>query len=133
MLFEELDEVFGSSDKIDPPLLLSSATDFGNIDLMITDTSQSQAASDIETSINERGLSIRKNGCTHNPKKRSKACLDDLTDVLKKKWKEDKEERNEREKKEDECVERAERRQEEMINVLKGAIDALARIADTNS
>jgi hypothetical protein len=66
----------------------------------------------------------------HNPKKRSKVNMDTLMEVFKKKWKEDKDLQEEREKKEDERVERAERRQEDMLTVLKGAIDALTRIAD---
>jgi len=53
-LFEELDQVFGGSDKIDPALLLSSATDFGAVDYLNTDTSQSQFTSDIESPTAER-------------------------------------------------------------------------------
>jgi hypothetical protein len=126
-LFEELDQVFGGSDKIDPALLLSSATDFNVVDYLNTDTS---ATSDVESPTAERGSGGHRNGRTHNPKKRSKVNTDALTEVFRKKWKEDKDSQEEREKKEDERVERAERRQEEMLTVLKGAIDALTRMAD---
>jgi hypothetical protein len=53
-LFEELDQVFGGSDKIDPALLLSSATDFNTIDYLNTDTSQSQFTSDVESPTTEQ-------------------------------------------------------------------------------
>ena len=107
-----------------------SATDFGSVDYLNTDTSQSQFTSDIESPTAERESSSHRNGRTHNPRKRSKANTDALTEVFKKKWKEDKDSQEEREKKEDEHAERAERRQEEMLTVLKDAIDALTHIAD---
>jgi hypothetical protein len=141
-LFEELDSVVGGSDNIEPALLLSSGTNFGDIDFFNTDTSQSQAPSDIESPTIERETSSHRNGRTHNAKKRPRASIDGLTELLTKRWKEDKEERMERqliddekerirEKKEDERAERAERRQDEMIAVLKQAAEAISRIADS--
>ena len=70
------------------------------------------------------------NGQTHNSRKCSKLNTDGLTQVFTKKQKEDKELQKEREQKEEERAERAEHHQDEMLNVLKGAVDALIRIAD---
>jgi len=134
--------VFGGSDNIEPALLLSSGTNFGDLNFLNTDTSQSQAPSDIESPTMEREVNSHRNGCTHNTKKRPKATIDGLTELLTKTWKEDKEEREERqliddereakrEKKEDERAERAERRQDEMIAVLKQAAEAISRMADS--
>ena len=132
-MFEELDQAFGGSDKIDPALLLSSGIDFTSLsDCLNTDTSQSlEAASDSESPMAKRESSTsHRNGRTHNSRKCSKPNTDALTQVFTKKWKEDKELQKEREQKEEERAERAERRQDEMLNVLKGAVDALTRIAD---
>ena len=132
-MFEELDQAFGGSDKIDPALLLSSGIDFTSLsDCLNTDTSQSlEAASDSESPMAKRESSTsRRNGRTHNSRKRSKPNTDALTQVFTKKWKEDKELQKEREQKEEERAERAEHHQDEMLNVLKGAVDALIRIAD---
>ena len=134
--------MFGGSDNIEPALLLSSGTNFGDLDFLNTDTSQSQAPSDIESPTMERELNSHRNGRTHNAKKRPKVSMDGLSELLTKKWKEDKEEREERqlvdherkaerEKKEDECAECAECRQDEMIAVLRQATEAISRIADS--
>ena len=131
-MFEELDQAFGGSDKIDPALLLSSGIDFTSLsDCLNTDPSQSlEAASDSESPMAKRESSTsHRNGRTHNSRKCSKPNTDALTQVFTKKWKEDKELQKECEKKE-EYAEHAERHQEEMLNVLKGAVAALTCIAD---
>ena len=131
--------MFGGSDNIEPALLLSSSNNFGDLNFLNTDTSQSQAPSDIESPTMEREVNTHRNGLTHNAKKRPKATIDGLTELLTKRWKQDKEEREEcqliddereakYEKKEDE---RAERRQDEMIAVLKQAAEAISRMADS--
>src|SRR5436190_1864112 len=71
-------------------------TNFGDLDFLNTDTSQSQGPSDIESPTMERELNSHRNGRTHNAKKRPKVSMDGLSELLTKKWKEDKEEREER-------------------------------------
>ena len=76
-IFDELDEVIKGSDKIDPALLLSSATDFMTLD--ISDTTLSQDTSDIKTLTTERELTTHRNERIHNPKKHSTTNTNDLT------------------------------------------------------
>jgi len=133
LLFDELDDVVGGSDKINPSLLISSATDFTNYEFFqASDTPQSlEPSSDFDgptTSENEKENVNHRNGRTHNPKKRKN--MDGLLEILGRKWEEDKEERIEREKREEERTERSERRANDLLNIMRSAADALARIAE---
>jgi len=142
-LYEALNEAIGMSDKIDPALLLSSATDFTNLNDVLSDTTVSQDLSEISeiptTKKEAVNAATHRNGRTHNPRKRARpsdAAIDALNETLQKKWKEDKDEREERERKEIERERKEEERsnhdevrQDELINIMKSVAEAFQSIA----
>jgi len=141
-LYEALNEAIGLSDKIDPTLLLSCATDFTNLNDVLSDTTVSQDLSEISeipTTREAVNAATHRNGRTHNPRKRARpsdAAIDVLNESFQKKWKEDKDEREERERKdvererkEEERSDRDEVRQDELINIMKSVAEAFQSIA----
>ena len=141
-LYEALNEAIGLSDKIDRTLLLSCATDFTNLNDVLSDTTVSQDLSEISeipTTREAVNAATHRNGRTHNPRKRARpsdAAIDVLNESFQKKWKEDKDEREERERKDVEWERKEEERsdrdevcQDELINIMKSVAEAFQSIA----
>jgi hypothetical protein len=120
-----IDEVVGTRDNIDPPLLINSGTDFS----VFAETSESQSQTEGETQVDPTVKDLKNRG--KGKKKRKRSPSPDpppIVELFTKKWEEDKEERKE---------DRAMMREEldglkevnmEMLGCMKSMADSFSRM-----